>query len=322
MLKSHPLYAHFARFAFVCDYTHSVYYRLCSSPKDRPCRSRTGICSPLCLGDRRCQRKMRRSPFKRSECFRRTPVRSLTNNRDISVPTPPPQSGNNNRGGTDQMFWFNSHKKESRATEYWSSEKDEYALPPMQGDAARKAMAVPTEERFEPQGTGFMSARSRLMDNVASRLGDNPRFSIPTPSTDKPRAHRSSSAVGTSLRAKMEYDEKVSLDFGQGGDMTAAGSSSKTDFGKANKQSLNAMKNVGLPSPITTLWKEETTGGSPIGVNNFQSASSSSLAMMKSLGMPEPSSSADPVRKAGGGNKRLGVGRTMAPWGTKKPRND
>lgn len=95
------------------------------------------------------------------------------------------------------MFWFNSHKKESRATEYWSSEQDEYALPPMQGDAARKAMAVPTEERFEPHGTGFMSARSRLLDNVAARLGDNPRFSTPTPSTDKPRNYRTSSATST-----------------------------------------------------------------------------------------------------------------------------
>jgi hypothetical protein len=192
----------------------------------------------------------------------------------------------------------------------------------MQGDAARKAMAVPTEERFEPHGTGFMSARSRLLDNVAARLGDNPRFSTPTPSTDKPRNYRTSSATGTSLRAKMEYDEKVSLDFGQGGDMTAAGGSSKTDFKNANKQSLHAMKNVGLPPPITSLWKEEPTGGPSIGVNNFQSASSSSLAMMKNLGIPEPSANADPVRKAGSGNKRLGVGRTMAPWGAKKPRND
>jgi hypothetical protein len=238
------------------------------------------------------------------------------------MPTEPPQSGKAFRGGTDQMFWFNSHKKESRATEYWSSEQDEYALPPMQGDAARKAMAVPTEERFEPHGTGFMSARSRLLDNVAARLGDNPRFSTPTPSTDKPRNYRTSSATGTSLRAKMEYDEKVSLDFGQGGDMTAAGGSSKTDFKNANKQSLHAMKNVGLPPPITSLWKEEPTGGPSIGVNNFQSASSSSLAMMKNLGIPEPSVNADPVRKAGSGNKRLGVGRTMAPWGAKKPRND
>jgi len=220
------------------------------------------------------------------------------------------------------MFWFNSHKKESRATEYWSSEKDEYALPPMQGDAARKALAVPTEERFEPQGTGFTSARSRLLDKVAERLGDNPRFSAPTPSTDKPQSHRSSSAVGTSLRARMEYDENISLDFGQGGDMTAAGASSKTDFAKANNQSINAMKNIGLPPPITTLWKEEPSGKPSVGVNNFQSASSNSLAMMKNLGMPEASSSADPVRKPGSGNKRLGIGRPMAAWGTKKPRND
>lgn len=192
----------------------------------------------------------------------------------------------------------------------------------MEGDAARKAMAVPTEERFEPQGTGFTSARSRLLDKVAERLSDNPRFSDPTPSTDKPKSYRTSSANGTSLRAKMEYDEAVSLDFGQGGDMTAAGASSKTDFTKANKQSLNAMKNIGLPPPITTLWKEEHSGKPAVGVNNFQSASSSSLAMMKNLGMPEASSSADSIRKPGSGNKRLGVGRPMAPWGTKKPRND
>jgi hypothetical protein len=218
------------------------------------------------------------------------------------------------------MFWFNSHKKESRATEYWSSEKDEYALPPMERGAAQKALAVPTEERFEPQGTGFMSARTRLLDKVAERLGDNPKFTNPTAGTDRPISHRSSSASGTSLRARMEYDEAISLDFGQGGDMTAAGASTKTDFGKANKQSLNAMKNIGLPPPVSTLWKEQATGGPPVTVNNFQSASSSSLAMMKNLGIPEPAN--EPVRKAGSGNKRLGVGRPVAPWGSKKPKND
>jgi hypothetical protein len=221
------------------------------------------------------------------------------------------------------MFWFNSFKKESRATEYWSSEKDEYALPPMERNAAQRALAVPTEERFEPKGTGFVSAssaRARMLDRVAERLADNPKFSSPTVGTDRPQSHRSSSAQGTSLRAKMEYNENISLDFGQGGDMTAAGGSSRTDFGRANKQSLDAMKNIGLPPPVTTLWKEEPRGGSPVTVNNFTSASSSSLALMKSLGMPEPAS--ESVRKPGSGNKRLGVGRPMAAWGTKKPKID
>jgi hypothetical protein len=208
------------------------------------------------------------------------------------------------------MFWFNSHKKESRATEYWSSEKDEYSLPPMEEGSAQKAMAVPTEERFEPHGTGFMSARTRLLDRVAERFNENPRV-----------GGGSVSGKGNSLRAKMEYSETASLDFGQGGDMTAAGGSGKTDFTKSNKASLSAMKSIGLPPPVTTLWKEEPVrGGSPVTVNNFQSASSNSLSFMKNLGMPDVT--AEPVRKPGSGNKRLGLGRPVAPWGSKRPKGE
>lgn len=227
---------------------------------------------------------------------------------------PLPAYHSNKKGGTDQMFWFNSHKKESRATDYWQSESDEYALPPMERNAARRTMNVPTDDRFEPAEAvvgGFTSAKSRFMEAAEKRMDSMPVASTSAVPNNRRNA-TITNAASASRSAKLEYQEAV---FGGDlGDVSAPKVKKSNNFTAA---AAKHMPSLGLPAPITYLAapKEEPSGSKSPGVNGFQAASSSSLAMMKGLGIPE-----DIPTKPGGGNKRLGMGGRPAPWGAKRPK--
>ncbi len=220
-----------------------------------------------------------------------------------------------NPRSTATMFWDNSRKKDKRAKDYWESEMDEYALPPMEGEVQRRILGVPTEARFEPSGSGSGSGGGIAEGFVSARSVAGPsgmgkgKMPISPTALLAAKEGRPPRPPITSTNSKLEYPEPLPFSFGGFAGLADVGAlppnpdqekKSQTDFLKTQQSSLNMMKSLGLPAPITTVEKKKPWGGDaslmglasqPRDVMSFQSSSNSSLAFMKNLGSPSVGSS-------------------------------
>lgn len=246
-------------------------------------------------------------------------------------------------GGLIPLF-FNSPKKEKRASEYWHSETDEYALPDMETGSTNKVQAGPWKAS-QPSGPAFASARL-AMGNPPRRVRHGRHVEEKQAIEESPPRPPPGTRL---LSSKLEYPEPLPFTFAGVAKSDPGVEPSSLNFKRAHESSLNLMKSLGLPSPIAAtsgLGSTVTTSG----LNNFQQSSNSSLAFMKNLGPPDqkrtndrpktdlknptattssssglpslPPSLANVNRSVGGGTKRLGMGGRPAPWGSKKPRHE
>ncbi|WOO80687.1 ATP-dependent DNA helicase srs2 [Vanrija pseudolonga] len=176
----------------------------------------------------------------------------------------------------------------ARASDYWKSEHDDYAMPGQTGYSSKNY--GPSDSR-----PGFMYLSS------ARSLGPQ------APGTQKPPPQKIQSS-NRDLPGALPFTFMTE---------TARPAASLTSFTSGSSSSLAAMKSLGLPSnptPATSASRPQPT------VSSFQSASSASLSALKTLGVPELPNVADSSKvPLARGVKRLGMGRP-APWGSKKPK--
>ncbi|KAL1411641.1 ATP-dependent DNA helicase srs2 [Vanrija albida] len=177
----------------------------------------------------------------------------------------------------------------ARASDYWKSEHDDYAMPGQKGYSSKSH--GPSDSR-----PGFMYLSSaRSLGPQAPGVVKPPPQKIQSSNRDLPGALPFTFMTDTSSRP----------------------AASLTSFTSGSSSSLAAMKSLGLPANPTPTPQASRPQPS---VASFQSASSASLTALKTLGVPEPPKVPDgskvPLAR---GVKRLGMGRP-APWGSKKPK--
>ncbi len=232
-------------------------------------------------------------------------------------------------GGLIPLF-FLSGKKEARASEYWASESDDYALPDTETGQYKRGRNQNIEHP-DLQQPAFTSARAAVVHSPKYKRGKTARqYEEKTAEDSPPRP-----PPGTVIRSsKLEYPEPLPFSF-NGQPVTKKEEPAELDFKRAHASSLNLMKTLGLPSPAAF---SSGAAAAPLrsGLNSFQQSSNSSLAFMKDLGLPDPQSAttasrtnlprpAGPAAGVPGGprpgstTKRLGMGRAPAPWGSTKP---
>lgn len=178
----------------------------------------------------------------------------------------------------------------ARASDYWKSEDDDYAMPGQTGYSSKNY--GPSDSR-----PGFMYLSS------ARSLGPQ------APGTQKPPPQKTQSS-NRDLPGALPFTFMTE---------TARPAASLISFTSGSSSSLAAMKALGLPSNPAPSTSSSSSRPQPT-VSSFQSASSASLSALKTLGVPElskvPDSNKVPLAR---GVKRLGMGRP-APWGSKKPK--